>query len=748
MKQFLVESDEEGNGDEIVFSPSKSPNSKFLQMKNSQNEKEKKKAFVIEDSSSLEEEREEKRVKTNKVLKVEAEKEESKRKQKREREEKKFVGNFKSREKRVENEDYELQEFKMENSEDEFLNYSVFSSSNKRGSDTSRKEKEKERNLDEATKNLLSNSSEGSSEIIPFKKQQKPSLLSQRNESKKVENKTNETQFSNEIVERKRRKVEVREYTDFEESNWKQHFKGKPSSTNKSPNKTLRKPSHPSYSSSSTLKGNDKEDMEDMEGRSRYGVIDVDEIVVVDGVIDKIEEEEVKKVEKGESKVVCKYGANCYRKSSEHKLKYFHPSHLSLPSQSYQIHKEKVLKKKSGEKGEKVEKEEVEKKKKSITAHSFILSTNRTSFFSSTPSLSFSSQSPSNNDKAENDRNDNNKNKNSNSSGFQLKKLILEKVPSSNSKQKNKKILSGKKRKVEGKNSMNSNNNNSENNNNSKNNTNSKNNDNRSKVGVEKGGGEKLWSEKYCPRNVLELAVNGTKIKEIREWFAKAFSLNPPPSSSTSGFGGGFKKKKMLCLTGPAGCAKTVTVKLLAEELGVEVLEYFNSTVCSWKSSELEFVPGKTSSQMEQFKQFLFQARKAPSLFSLQLTGAGEIKNSKNDNSNIASTERRKLVLIEDLPPLLDNSSILAFRESIKLFVTNSCFPLVLILTDTQEGTNEMNNFLSEIVHQPFFTQIKYPSSLLSFSSLLLFTLFFSPSLYSFFLPFTLLFFPLTLLFL
>lgn len=67
-----------------------------------------------------------------------------------------------------------------------------------------------------------------------------------------------------------------------------------------------------------------------------------------------------------------------------------------------------------------------------------------------------------------------------------------------------------------------------------------------------------------------ELAVNKTKVAEVRAWFDEA-APTPDPTRPPSKLQ---KYRRILALSGPSGVGKTATVRALASELGLEVVEW------------------------------------------------------------------------------------------------------------------------------------------------------------------------------
>ena len=76
--------------------------------------------------------------------------------------------------------------------------------------------------------------------------------------------------------------------------------------------------------------------------------------------------------------------------------------------------------------------------------------------------------------------------------------------------------------------------------------------------------------------NQSELAVHKGKVDTVRQWLQE--SLN------------GATYKKLLILTGPAGCGKSTTIRVLAKELDLELVEWSDNYTTQWFD-----VAGKTT---------------------------------------------------------------------------------------------------------------------------------------------------------
>ena len=151
---------------------------------------------------------------------------------------------------------------------------------------------------------------------------------------------------------------------------------------------------------------------------------------------------------------------------------------------------------------------------------------------------------------------------------------------------------------------------------------------------------DEAWSVKHVPKNSSDLAVNVKKVSEIKSWLR--FNVTS-------------KKPGILLLTGPPGCGKTATLKVLATELQGSIQEWSNPTenvAYSQDFSEIPYV-----SQTNSFRNFMIRAGK------YKLLGGG----------------RHKFILIEDLPPFAMRNTA-DFHDIIR--TVNRLFPLIFIQSE------------------------------------------------------------------
>ena len=151
------------------------------------------------------------------------------------------------------------------------------------------------------------------------------------------------------------------------------------------------------------------------------------------------------------------------------------------------------------------------------------------------------------------------------------------------------------------------------------------------------------WSVKYVPSKSIDLAVNVKKVGEIKAWLQQNTAS---------------KRPGILLLTGPPGCGKTATVKVLAKELQASIQEWSNPTENVTYSQDYSADDIPYVSQTNSFRNFMIRAGK------YKLLGGG----------------RHKFILIEDLPPFAIRKTT-DFHDIIRH--VNRLFPLIFIHSET-----------------------------------------------------------------
>ncbi|KAL1898414.1 RFC checkpoint protein Rad17 [Ceratocystis pirilliformis] len=154
------------------------------------------------------------------------------------------------------------------------------------------------------------------------------------------------------------------------------------------------------------------------------------------------------------------------------------------------------------------------------------------------------------------------------------------------------------------------------------------------------------WSEQFGPTTLDELAVHKKKVSDVRRWLSDVL--------------GGLTRQRILLLKGAAGTGKTTTVKLLAQSLGFEILEWKNPTGGLF---------GSTLSASRQFESFIGVG----GTFGTLDTDASEAIPSKLDAFNYDDKTRR-IILIEEFPNTYTRSStvLASFRNALVEFLTSN----------------------------------------------------------------------------
>ncbi|KAI9069618.1 Rad17-domain-containing protein [Trametes sanguinea] len=240
-----------------------------------------------------------------------------------------------------------------------------------------------------------------------------------------------------------------------------------------------------------------------------------------------------------------------------------------------------------------------------------------------------------------------------------------------------------------------------------------------------------LWVDRYEPMNEEDLAVHKRKIQDVKQWLLEAYEGGPS---------GKLKKyRRVLVLTGPAGTAKTATIRVLSGELGCEILEWRNSmdehfardpdsASGNWTGVEYEGLS-------EKFEAFLTRASSCRPLFSSQ-PSAQKSESQRPPPSSSSSAlpgpppSKRQLILLEDLPNILHPPTQAAFHAVLETFVASSegsVAPLVIIISDAglrgegaeddggtrwksrgKEAMDVRNVLPPSLLHSPYVTQISF----------------------------------------
>lgn len=170
------------------------------------------------------------------------------------------------------------------------------------------------------------------------------------------------------------------------------------------------------------------------------------------------------------------------------------------------------------------------------------------------------------------------------------------------------------------------------------------------------------WIDKYTPKIPDEICINPRKLKEVKEVLLNMIKGSDPT--------------KLLILTGPSGCSKSTTIKVLANDLisrmksENKIQSYFPIPDSFVSDNWIEYIDSMITDtpQPTQFSEFLNDAK--------YRTG-----------SNLS------IILVEELPNIFHPDTLTRFRANLNEWVNTSIElpPLVLCLTEIELAQEQRN---------------------------------------------------------
>ncbi|KAH9949687.1 Rad17-domain-containing protein [Amylocystis lapponica] len=203
---------------------------------------------------------------------------------------------------------------------------------------------------------------------------------------------------------------------------------------------------------------------------------------------------------------------------------------------------------------------------------------------------------------------------------------------------------------------------------------------------------DRMWIDMYEPTTEEDLAVHKRKVQDVRQWLLEAFEGGP--SSKLK------KYRRILALTGPAGTAKTATIRVLARELGFEILEWRNTMDERFSPSDGSDEQVEYEGLADKFRTFMARASSCHTIFSapaseiVQSHPSSQASRSSQSSKTSSQTvgqdstrlpPQRQIILLEDLPNILHPSTQASFHAALETFAAPSdagVSPLVIIVSD------------------------------------------------------------------
>ncbi|KAJ2581725.1 RFC checkpoint protein Rad17 [Coemansia sp. RSA 1836] len=182
-----------------------------------------------------------------------------------------------------------------------------------------------------------------------------------------------------------------------------------------------------------------------------------------------------------------------------------------------------------------------------------------------------------------------------------------------------------------------------------------------------------LWWQRYEPRTLADLALHALKTSQVRGWLEMAIDASINGNKQGSGY------FRILVLEGPAGACKSSCIRMLAQDLGLNIVEWINplanrtSTAFSLDSDSDEV------GVVRQFEHFLAHAERYSGL-ALQQSTEGEARRT------CALVQKRQVILVDDLPNVSHRDTRASFRDALLRFSAapaQHSFPMVIVITES-----------------------------------------------------------------
>ncbi|XP_026324407.1 cell cycle checkpoint protein RAD17, partial [Hyposmocoma kahamanoa] len=174
----------------------------------------------------------------------------------------------------------------------------------------------------------------------------------------------------------------------------------------------------------------------------------------------------------------------------------------------------------------------------------------------------------------------------------------------------------------------------------------------------------KNWMKNFDPKTVEDLAVNNKKIQEVEEWVKTVCRIN---------------SSDMLLVTGPVGCGKTATLRMLADKYHIKVTEWITpiDIEIPTEYGDYEF----KEKQSTKFLDFILNAANFTSLL--------------DNNSS-------KIVLVEDFPNTFLRTPS-EFNDVLHQYKQRAKSPIVFICSESYtDSKSTVSNLFTPTLKQQF----------------------------------------------
>lgn len=209
------------------------------------------------------------------------------------------------------------------------------------------------------------------------------------------------------------------------------------------------------------------------------------------------------------------------------------------------------------------------------------------------------------------------------------------------------------------------------------------------------------WTEQFAPKDLSELAVHKGKVSDVRKWLEAALSG---------------RRQRVLVLKGAAGTGKTETLRLLAQDMKLDVLEWRNPAV-SDAASEAH------ASTASQFQDFVGRAGRSG---GLQFSTGDEAMSAAAIDDEQSLDAQAQLLLVEEFPSTFSrtSSTLQSFRSTILQYLSSPSLteakptPIIMVISETLLSTSTAlaDSFTAhrllgpELINHPFLDMIEFNS--------------------------------------